>query len=82
MAATTTATLRYLPGSTTRVHLPAGLDASAAVVLEGVGTFANNVTSDDAMPAALKAAAWDEMGEALRSRGLSMVLAYWASLAS
>ena len=62
------------------VHLDRGLELAAVVQLGGV-VFSNNATGDG-MATELKQRAWDEMGTALRSKGLAMVLAYWAQPAT
>ena len=44
----------------------------------GGAVFSNNVTSTTAMPTSRRQHAWGELGVSLRSKGLAMVLAYWA----
>ena len=61
------------------VHVPEGTALGLGSVIElGGFVFSNNGSSAAAMPTPLKQRAWEDLGEALRSKGLAMVLAYWA----
>lgn len=61
----------------TTVEVLQQLRLGDAIDLGGV-LFSNNVTSNSAMRTSRRQLAWDELGVSLRSRGLAMVLAYWA----